>query len=55
MQRQKTQNDQHILREKKVRDNTTKLQDFLSSYSNQGSMVLVKEQTGRSIIKLALI
>ena len=47
MQKQKTQNSQHIIeeREQSWRTDTTLFQDLLSyNLSNQGSVVLVKER-----------
>lgn len=51
MQKEKSQNHQHIIEggEQSWRTDTTLLQDLLSSFSNQDSVVLVKEQTNRSM------
>lgn len=46
----KTQNSQHnIEKEHCWRIDTTRLQDLLQSYSNEDTVVLVKEQTNRSM------
>ena len=45
MERKKNQNSQHIIEEL----NTTQLQDLLQSYTDQDSVVLVKELTNKSL------
>ena len=53
MESQKTQSSQHnIDKERGQRSNSSELQDLIQSYNNQDSVVLVKEQTNRSMERI---
>ena len=50
MKRQKNQNSKHDTKKKSQKNDTTKLQDLLQSYSNQHSVtLLVKERIHGSV------